>query len=579
MKKAGFIFIISIFVSLFAFSQKIEYINDKADPLFGKIAVANDSLEIKKLFFAGLQEKLASNYPQAINRFEQVILIDPSNHASYFELANINFSQGNFSQSEQLIKKAIRFKPDNHWYWILLADIYKSTNKFSELASVLSEISKLIPKQKEYFYDRANAYLALGQVDKALDTYREIENKFGSTDEISSLRQRILLQNRKYDELVQLLNNQIVDSPQDIKNYIYLSEVLVKSGNRNKAIEVLLNAKSKFPSEAMIRLALADQFTALKQVENAFIELKAAFVEPNLDIDEKVRIVLSYFPMFNDMKARAYANELASIMVKVHPEEAKAFALLGDVQFQERKFQEAQVSYKRALEINDQVYQIWEQLLRIDLTLEDFDSLFADADKALTVFPAQANLYFYLGLGYYQVRNYNSAITYLNLALEHLPNDKEIVLQIYSSLGDSYNALKKFKESDLAYNQALSIDSNNSYVLNNYAYYLSLRGERLEDAEKMSKRSIEIEPNNPSFEDTYAWVLFKLKKYMEAKKWIEKSLQGKPENNATQREHFGDILYFLGDESGALEQWKNAKSQGAVSEKLNKKINEKRYID
>ena len=152
-------------------------------------------------------------------------------------------------------------------------------------------------------------------------------------------------------------------------------------------------------------------------------------------------------------------------------------------------------------------------------------------------------------------------------------------MQIYASLGDSFNALKKYSESDDAYNRALVLDPNNSYVLNNYAYYLSLRGEKLVEAEKMSRRSIEIEANNPSFEDTYAWILFRLKRYSEAKKWIEKSIQGKPENNATQQEHYGDILYFLGDEMNAIEKWKNAKAQGGGSEKLNKKIDEKKYID
>jgi tetratricopeptide (TPR) repeat protein len=139
--------------------------------------------------------------------------------------------------------------------------------------------------------------------------------------------------------------------------------------------------------------------------------------------------------------------------------------------------------------------------------------------------------------------------------------------------------LKKFKESDQAYTKALELDPSNSYVLNNYAYYLSLRGENLEEAEKMSKRSLEIDPDNASSEDTYAWILFRLKKYADAKKWIEKSLQGKTSNNATQQEHYGDILYLLGEKEKALEQWQNAKAQGSGSNKLEKKINEKKYID
>jgi tetratricopeptide (TPR) repeat protein len=99
------------------------------------------------------------------------------------------------------------------------------------------------------------------------------------------------------------------------------------------------------------------------------------------------------------------------------------------------------------------------------------------------------------------------------------------------------------------------------------------------EAEEMSRKSLELDPDNPSSEDTYAWILFRLKRYSEAKKWIEKSIQGKPENNATQQEHYGDILYFLGDEMNAIEKWKNAKAQGGGSEKLNKKIDEKKYID
>ena len=279
------------------------------------------------------------------------------------------------------------------------------------------------------------------------------------------------------------------------------------------------------------------------------------------------------------MKARAYANELASIMVRVHPNEAKAFAVQGDVLFQERKYEQAQESYKKALAINDQVYLIWEQLLRIEVSRGEFQQAILDGNKALSIFPNQAALYLYTGIGYAQTRNYGKAATILKSALDLESEDNDVLLQIYSTLGDSYNALKKFKESDQAYTKALELDPSNSYVLNNYAYYLSLRGENLEEAEKMSKRSLEIDPDNASSEDTYAWILFRLKKYADAKKWIEKSLQAKTSKNATQQEHYGDILYLLGEKEKALEQWQSAKSQGSGSDKLEKKINEKKYID
>lgn len=578
MKRLFLILLLSIYASLFAFSQKNEYINN-ASQGNEKPLTFRDSLKIQDLFISAIQEKMRMNMPEAIQNFEKILILDPNNHATLFELANIYTSAKDYDRAKNYLDKALIINPNNEWYWILMADIYNKTNRIEELIPVYTEIIKLTPNQEAYYYELANVYYVQGEDDKALATYREIENRFGSSDDLTTRRMDILFQSKRFTELEEDIKKQISLKPNDIKNYFLITELYVKTNNRPRAIDLLQKAKNQFPTNGRIRLLLADQFTALKQLENAFIELKVAFSDAELKIDEKVRIILSFFPMFSDMRARAYANELASIMVKAHPDEAKAFALQGDVLFQEAKYKEAQNSYKKALEINDQVYQVWEQLLRIELSIGDYQELISDGNKALEIFPNQAALYLYTGIGYAQLKNHEKAVLFLKSALDLALGDKELLVQIFSSLGDSFNALKKFKDSDASYEQALILDPDNFYVLNNYAYYLSLRGERLDLAERMSRRSLELNPDNPSFEDTYAWVLFRLKRYADAKKWIEKSLQGKPDNNATQLEHYGDILFFLGEQANALEQWKKAKAGGTNSEKLNKKINEKKYID
>lgn len=111
------------------------------------------------------------------------------------------------------------------------------------------------------------------------------------------------MQQGKSAKLTDELEKQIRSKPEDLRNYIYLSEVYAKEGERQKAVEILNKAKEISPSNAMVRLALADNYKALRQFENTFIELKVAFEDPDLNIDEKVRIVLSFFPMFADMKA------------------------------------------------------------------------------------------------------------------------------------------------------------------------------------------------------------------------------------------------------------------------------------
>ncbi len=81
-----------------------------------------------------------------------------------------------------------------------------------------------------------------------------------------------------------------------------------------------------------------------------------------------------------------------------------------------------------------------------------------------------------------------------------------------------------FADSDKAYDKALAMEPDNAGTLNNYAYYLSVRNEQLEKAERMSKRSLELAPGAATYMDTYAWILFREEKYAEARIWIEKAL-------------------------------------------------------
>jgi Tfp pilus assembly protein PilF len=146
-----------------------------------------------------------------------------------------------------------------------------------------------------------------------------------------------------------------------------------------------------------------------------------------------------------------------------------------------------------------------------------------------------------------------------------------MVAELNSLLGDAYNATKAYDKSDKAYDDALAVDPANEAVLNNYSYYLALRKANLEKAEKMSSLLIKNNPDDPTYLDTYAWVLYSRQKYKEARKVIERAIStGKA--NATHFEHYGDILFQLGDVTGAVQQWERARGLNANSETLNKKI-------
>ena len=143
-------------------------------------------------------------------------------------------------------------------------------------------------------------------------------------------------------------------------------------------------------------------------------------------------------------------------------------------------------------------------------------------------------------------------------------------------LGDAYNETGDFVNSDYSFDEALVIDPNNAYILNNYAYYLSLRGEKLEKAKRMSKKSNILVENNSAFQDTYAWVLYQAGDYKEAKVWIEKALSNAEGlDRPVLLEHYGDILYKLDKLSEALAQWEHALNAGGEKTDLEYKIENK----
>jgi len=163
----------------------------------------------------------------------------------------------------------------------------------------------------------------------------------------------------------------------------------------------------------------------------------------------------------------------------------------------------------------------------------------------------------------------------LETGIKYVVRNDLLLAEFYNYLGDAYHQTGQDEKAFEAYDASLKIKPDNSIVLNNYAYYLSLRGDQLDRAKKMALKANELDPGNSSNQDTYGWVLYKLGEYEEALEWIGKSIENHKVDNAEVLEHYGDVLYKLGRTEEALEYWKRALKAGkGGSELLEKKVNE-----
>ena len=553
--------------------------NNPSAGISGKPMSNADSASVKTLFFDALVKKTVEDLPTASNLFERVLQIDPANDAAMFELANLKKLKSDNQGARQLLEKAVTIKPDNEWYWSALADCYEKNNDFGKLENVFNQLIRINPDKPDYYFDLANAYFFQGKYDEALDAYNKLEKITGETDELLADKQKIYLKQGKVDLAANQLEEMIARNPAKIKYYLFLSELYSANNFADKALKVLQAAEKINPNSGLVHLALGDIYRDKKDYEASFNELTLAFAIPDVDIEQKIKIIYGYLPKFPDPNAKASALELSRILTTAHPGDSRAYAAYGDMLLQNEKPKDAKEMYKKSIALNSQVYEVQEQLVRIELGENDTDAAIKDGENSLSFYPNQAWMNYLVGIAWLQKKDYNKAVEYIKNATALEFQDKELLAQCYSSLGDCYHSLKDNKNSDASYDKALTYNADNVFTLNNYAYYLSLRGEQLDKAASMSKRSNDLQPNNASFEDTYAWILFKQKDYAGAKLWIEKALADDKTNSSVKSEHYGDIMFYMGNVDAAVENWKKAKTYGDQSPVLERKINERKYVE
>ncbi len=542
--------------------------------------VTAQKLALDGIFIDANKEKLLGNYKNALELFSTVINKDPQYSSAFYEIARIYQSQNKNAEALIFVKKATDIDTENIWYQILLSDLYKANQQFKESCNVWLNIVKKNPDNIDYFYDLANAYLYDNNYNEAIKIYDLIEKKTGISEGISLQKQKIYLSLNKFDKAVVEVEKLVTEFPSETKYLAMLAEMYMSKKNYEKALIYYNKILEKDPNDKFIHISLASYYRETGNKEKSYQELKKGFANPNLEIDTKIQILLSYYSIteiYNELKSQAF--ELSEILVKTHPNEAKAYSILGDFLYRDKKFEEARESFRKVNMIDSSKYEIWETILIINSELNDTIALINESERAIELFPEQPLLYLFSGISNFQTNQLSKAIEKLETGLKLVVDNDKLLSQFYTYLGDIQYKNKNYDKAFNAFKKNLEIDPDNVYVLNNYTYYLSLQNEELDKAEQMGRKLNTLEPNNASYQDTYAWVFYKLGRYEEAKKWILKSLENGGSENDIILEHLGDIYYKAGDASKAVEYWLKAKKMGDGTELLQKKIDEKKLYE
>ncbi|MBK9291823.1 MAG: tetratricopeptide repeat protein [Bacteroidetes bacterium] len=527
------------------------------------------------LFSDGLREKIVGQPERAIARFELALKAYPADHASMFELSELYFRKGRTDEALQMARQAAALDPSNEWYLLRLAQLCKMTARYDEMLQTWHQLIRLKPQRQEYYAELAQAYVAMGRLPEALEVLDQLETIAGTGEEISMQKFNLHLLNNDATSAIKEVEKLAAAFPFETRYQAMLADMYLKNGDTAAALRQYEKLREINPDDPNVIMSLAEFYKDQGDEEKAFQMLLEAFGSPALDIETKVQVMMLWFQGagFSE-ELNEKAEQVAQTLLATHPESPRGHQLLGDVYLRRNEMEKAREQFEKAVEMEPGNYAAWETLLFTDIQLSDYHTLGVHATKALGYFPEQPLLYLFDGYAKYQKGSYEAALRAFETGRRLVVNNDRLLAEFFSSIGDTQHKLKNHEASDAAYEKALTINPANATVLNNYAYYLSLRKQKLDKAKEMSARSLELQPDNASFLDTYAWVLYQLGQYEQALEYILKALKASEKPNATLLEHHGDILYKLGRREEAWKQWKEARNAGEGSEFLERKARE-----
>jgi tetratricopeptide (TPR) repeat protein len=536
--------------------------------------------EFEYLFIEGLKQKKLGNIQNAVSIFARCLEIDPNSSVSMFEMANIHYANNDLTSAGLLLEKAISINPDNKWYKLLLADIYRKRQQFNDAADLYVQLSKLEPENLEFLYSKA---VLLGMAKKyaeSIEAYNELEKKTGSNEQISVAKQQVYLEMDKPEKAFAEINKLIESNPDETQYYGLLAELYQKVGDHENALKSYNKILEMDPENGFVHFSLSNYYFEQDDMAKAFDHVKKAFSSEDLDAETKIQYYMlqTADPDSSDLSEQQI-EELLNILQKTHPDDNRMYAIYADHLLRQKKPLEARDYLRKYIEEDKNSFDIWWQMLLISNELQDFETLYEDSKEAIDLFPNQAVLYAMNSVASLQLKNYEAALATIEEGEVYVLDNQSLKIQFELYKAEANYNLNRVDEAFEAFDKIIKMDPDNYMAMNNYAYYLSIRGKNLEKAERMSGKVVQAVPDNPTYLDTYAWVLFMRENYELARFYIETAINNGGSDNAVLVEHYGDILYKLGEKEKALENWKKAKGLGEGSEVLDQKIKESRFIE
>jgi len=532
-----------------------------------------------RYFIEGEKNLVLNDLEKAFFYFQKALEFSPEEPAIHYKIAEVMVKANQAEKAMPYASKATELDGENKYYSLMLAEIYTNLKQPLKAADILENLTKDGENNQQYNLDLASIYLNASELDKALVVLDRAEDYYGVMEQITLQKQRIYLNNNKLSQAIEEGEKLVEARPGNPAYVMNLVEILYNNNLVDPALELVFKEINKYPNQPELQMAAHTLLKDKGEIEVSNHHLYAAFASPDLDPEVKSKAFISQLAEIKTQEREILLDSLETLMSTSSPENADIFAALGERRIQEQKVEEGIEYYKKSLLLNPKNTKMLEQVI---LSSFGEDANFNELEKftvlGIDEFPQNPEFWFYDGVVKSAQKKDEEAVISLKKAIELNANKNPQLDQVaFGSLGNSLYNLGEKEEAFNNFDKALELNPNDEQVLNNYSYFLSLEKKNLEKAKTMSDKVIKRFPDNGTFLDKHAWVLFQLEDYEGAKKYMDLAMKHDAEPSGVMLEHYGDILFHLGKKTEALSYWKKAEGSPEASEKLSQKIKEGKY--
>lgn len=547
-------------------------------------AQEKDSLQHYNYFFLeGICQEQKGYQSAAFDMFSRALELNPKAAEVYYKLASCYFQLKDTITTRKYLAKAAKIDPQNDTFQERLAQVCTAQKDYDDAINAYERLYAINKTRIDVLQALLQLYAQKDNKKMMIDVLNRLELVNGTSEQLSLSKMQIYEEmgdkNKEYEELKKLVDNH----PLELNYKVMLGNWFFNKGKRKEALAIYKAVLKEDPQQTAAKLSLVDYYNAIKDNNNAEALVEDILLSQKTDTDIKMAVLRQYINIYQTSNTKDSKKILHLFDKALTPPQSGADIYMLKAAFMDIiKMPNDSIDniYQKVLQIEPDnvparinlIYNIWNKHL--------FDKVIELCKAAQLYNPTEMVFYYFQGYALYQKHQNDEALEAFKKGVTQIKPDSkpDIVSDFYAIMGDILYEKGLTTEAFNAYDSCLSWKPDNYPALNNYAFYLSQTGKNLSKAESMSYKTIKAEPKNGIYLDTYAWILFKLKRYEEAKIYIEQAMRNYTKQDKTVLEHAGDIYSMTGNTDKAIEFWKKSLEEGNNNDILKQKLQTRKYI-